>query len=182
MQINLDVRTALILRHPTAPAVLLLRRSATKKLFPNLITGIGGKVELAQGEGDDLVGAAWREFHEETKIPAALVSDVRLRLSTLISRGDQQVLLLWLTGQLVDLPPDLSCTEGILEFHPIAQLPIAEMIPTARQAIPFLLALPAADQIIYNSYLDHKGQLRTNQPSSPVGAAIEASEKASIPV
>lgn len=179
--INLDVRTAIILRHPTESAVLLLRRSATKKLFPNLITGIGGKVELAQGEGDDLIGAAWREFREETQIPATLVTDVRLRLSTLISRGDQQVLLLWLTGQLLALPPDLSCTEGELEFHPINQLPVDQMIPTARQAIPFVLALPADDLIVYNSYLDHEGQLRTNQPSSPVGAADEASEKAAVP-
>lgn len=162
--INLDVRTAMILRHPTEPAVLLLRRSATKKLFPNLITGIGGKVELAQGEGDDLIGAAWREFHEETKIPASLVADVRLRLSTLISRGDQQVLLLWLTGQLLSLPPDLSCTEGELAFHPIDHLPVDEMIPTARQAIPFILSLAADDPIVYNSCLDQRGDLITNLP------------------
>lgn len=162
--INLDVRTAIILRHPTEPAVLLLRRSATKKLFPNLITGIGGKVELAQGEGDDLIGAAWREFQEETKIPATLVADVRLRLSTLISRGDQQVLLLWLTGQLLAMPADLSCTEGVLEFHPINHLPVADMIPTARQAIPFILALAADDAIVYNSCLDQRGYLMTNMP------------------
>lgn len=163
MTINLDVRTAIILRHPTEPAVLLLRRSATKKLFPSLITGIGGKVELAQGEGDDLLGAAWREFQEETTIPAALVADVRLRLSTLISRGDQQVLLLWLTGQLLSLPPDLSCTEGELEFHAIDHLPLERMIPTARQAIPFVLALADDDRIVYNSCLHHDGRLITNQ-------------------
>lgn len=182
MMIKLDVRTALILHHPTEPAVLLLRRSPTKKLFPNLITGIGGKVELDQGEGEDLIGAAWREFQEETKIPADLVADVRLRLSTLISRDDQQVLLLWLTGRLLALPSDLSCTEGELAFHPLAQLPVTQMIPTARQAIPFVLALPAADPIIYNSYLDHEGRLITNQPFSPVSSAAEASEKASAPV
>lgn len=160
---QLDVRTAIILRHPTEPAVLLLRRSASKKLFPNLITGIGGKVELTAGEGDDLIGAAWREFQEETSIPADLVADVRLRLSTIISRGDQQVLLLWLTGQLLALPPDLSCTEGELEFHPINQLPVDEMIPTARQTIPFILALAADDPIVYNSCLERSGRLITNQ-------------------
>lgn len=161
--INLDVRTALVLRHPAEPTVLLLRRSPTKKLFPNLITGIGGKVELTAGEGDDLVAAAWREFQEETTIPPALVADVRLRLSTLISRGDQQVLLLWLTGCLLDLPPDLGCTEGVLEFHPITQLPLDAMIPTARQAIPFILALAADDPLVYNGFLDRSGRLVTNQ-------------------
>lgn len=159
---QLDVRTALVLRHPTEPSVLLLRRSPTKKLFPNLITGIGGKVELTDGEGDDLVAAAWREFQEETLIPADLVANVRLRLSTIISRGDQQVLLLWLTGQLLDLPSDLSCTEGVLEFHPITKLPVDDMIPTARQAIPFILALSANDSIVYNGFLDQNGRLITN--------------------
>lgn len=161
--IHLDVRTALVLRHPTEAAVLLLRRSPTKKLFPNLITGIGGKVELADGEGDDLVAAAWREFQEETKIPATLVADVRLRLSTIISRGDQQVLLLWLTGRLLDLPVDLGCTEGVLEFHPIDHLPVDDMIPTARQTIPFILALSVDDPIVYNGLLDRSGRLITNQ-------------------
>lgn len=160
---QLDVRTALVLRHPTAPAVLLLRRSATKKLFPNLITGIGGKVELAHGEGDDLIAATWREFHEETNIPAPLVSDVRLRLSTIISRGDQQVLLLWLTGKLLDLPADLSCTEGQLEFHAVDQLPLDAMIPTARQAIPVILALADSDPIIYNGFFERNGHLVTNR-------------------
>lgn len=160
---QLDVRTALVLRHPTEAAVLLLRRSPTKKLFPNLITGIGGKVELTDGEGGDLVAAAWREFQEETKIPAEIVADVRLRLTTIITRGEQQVLLLWLTGQLLDLPSDLSCTEGVLEFHPITQLPVDEMIPTARQTIPFVLALSADDPIVYNGFLDHGGRLITNK-------------------
>ncbi|MEZ4729889.1 MAG: NUDIX hydrolase [Caldilineaceae bacterium] len=160
---QLDVRTAIVLRHPTEPAVLLLRRSATKKLFPNLITGIGGKVELDTGEGDDLIAAAWREFQEETQIPPALVADVRLRLSTIISRGDQQVLLLWLTGRLTALPPDLCCTEGQLEFHTVDQLPLDEMIPTARQAIPLMLALADEDPIVYNGCFDRNGRLITNR-------------------
>ncbi|MBX3010752.1 MAG: NUDIX domain-containing protein [Caldilineaceae bacterium] len=160
---ELDVRSALVLRHPTEPLVLLLRRSASKKLFPNLITGIGGKVELTQGEGNDLIGAAWREFDEETQIPHALVTDVRLRLATIVSRGEQVVLLLWLTGQLTALPPDLGCTEGQLAFHAIDQLPINDMIPTARHAIPFILALAKDDPVVYSGCFDHHGRLMTNR-------------------
>ena len=156
---QLDVRTALILRHPTDAKVLLLRRSPTKKLFPNLITGIGGKVELTQGEGDDLLAAALREFHEETAIPAACLTHLRLRLSTILTRGDLQVILLWFTGWLTALPTDLRCTEGELEFHPLAQLPIHAMIPTASQAIPFILSLPDSDETIYNGYFDQANRL-----------------------
>jgi 8-oxo-dGTP pyrophosphatase MutT (NUDIX family) len=160
---ELDVRSALVLRHPTAAAVLLLRRSAAKKLFPNLITGIGGKIELAQGEGDDLIGATWREAQEETRITASMVADVRLRLSTIISRGAQQVLLLWLTGRLTVLPPDLGCTEGQLAFYALEQLPVAEMIPTARRAIPFILSLADDDSTVYNGFFTEALELVTNR-------------------
>ena len=160
--VQLDIRTAIILRHPTENAVLLLRRSATKKLFPNHITGIGGKVEVDQGEGNDLNAAAWREFAEETNIPETLVTDVRLRLSTILTRGDLQVILLWYTGKLTALPPDLSCTEGDLAFYPVDQLPIPAMIPTASQTIPFILALPDEDATIYNGYFDDRDRLFTN--------------------
>jgi hypothetical protein len=68
-----------------------------------------------------------------------------------------------LTGQLLDLPSDLSCTEGVLEFHPITQLPVDDMIPTARQTIPFILALSADDPVVYNGCLDRSGRLITNR-------------------
>ena len=160
---KLDVRTAIILRHPTEAAALLLRRSPTKKLFPNRITGIGGKVEIDEGEGNDLDAAAWREFLEETNIPDTTVTDVRLRLSTILTRGELQVILLWFTGQLTTVPADLSCTEGELGFYPLDQLPIHDMIPTASQTIPFILALPHDDQTIYNGYFDDQNRLFTNR-------------------
>ena len=163
---KLDVRTAIVLGHPTENKVLLLRRSPTKKLFPDHITGIGGKVELNEGEGNDLTAAAWREFLEETKIPDTTVTDVRLRLSTILTRGELQVILLWFTGQLRALPPDLSCTEGELAFYPLDQLPIHDMIPTASQTIPFVLALPDDDRAIYNGYFDEQNRLFTNYPHS----------------
>ena len=159
---ELDVRTALILLHPNQEQVLLLRRSETKRLFPNLITGVGGKVELESGEGSDLMAAMWREFCEETAILPSGITDVRLRLSTLISRPPLQVVLLWYTGQLVTAPTDLSCTEGKLKFHPIDQLPFKEMIPTAREAIPFILSLHQDDERVYNGCFDTNMKLITN--------------------
>jgi hypothetical protein len=91
-----------------------------------------------------------------------MVTDVRLRLSTILTRGDLQVILLWYTGQLSTLPPDLSCTEGELAFYPLDQLPIHDMIPTASQTIPFILSLPDEDETIYNGYFDAQDRLFTN--------------------
>src|ERR1041384_2274600 len=107
MPMTLDVRTVLVPWDPERRRVLLLRRSPEKALFPNLLTGIGGKGELKDGEDEDLEGAMWREFREETRIPPQLVGDCRLRLSTILSRGLQQVVLLWFTGELKHMPSDL---------------------------------------------------------------------------
>ena len=159
---KLGVFTAIVLRHPSADAALLLRRSEGKKRFPGLITGIGGQVELEQGEGEDLGASLLREFQEETNIPLETVADIRCRLLTIITRGDLQVLLLWFIGQLTAMPDDLSCTEGALEFFDVGDLPSEQMIPTARRAIPFILALPEDDPTIYNGCFSADGQLVTN--------------------
>ncbi len=146
---KIDIRGALVLFHPTDPdQILLLKRSNSKKLFPNLITGIGGKVELDQGEGEDLESSLLREFTEETSIPKETVRDIHLRLSTITNR-EELVVLLWYTGHLTTLPQDLACTEGVLAFYNKNNLPLSEMIPTAGQAIPFITSLPETDTTVY---------------------------------
>lgn len=155
---TLDVFTALILTHPTDEnQILLLRRSPEKKLFPNLITGIGGKVELEQGEGRDLDQAMWREFTEETKIPPSTIENARLRLTTIVGRGEKIVLLLWYTGKITLLPQDLSCNEGTLAFFDKRALPLGDMVPTASRTIPFICALAKDDPTVYvSSFANNK--------------------------
>src|SRR5688572_15020183 len=162
----LDVRTILVLRHPDRRQVLLLRRSPHKKLFPNLITGIGGGVELARGEGADLDQAVLRELEEETQIHRNVISGLRLKLTSVLSRNDAQVMLLWYMGNLAAIPSDLSCTEGELAFYPGSDLPLAAMVPTAREAIPFVISLPDDDAKTYNGvYAGKNFNLLTNHPN-----------------
>src|SRR6476660_4204830 len=160
---QLDVRTILILRHPDRRQVLLLRRSPLKKLFPNLITGIGGAVELALGEGSDLDAAVLRELEEETRIARSDISDLRLRLATVLNRNDAIVGLLWYRANLSIIPSDLSCSEGELRFYPGKDLPLDLMIPTAREAIPFVVELSDDDPTTYSGiYDDENFGLLTN--------------------
>lgn len=149
-KLRLDAFTALVLRHPTEDSVLLLKRSEMKTRWPGYITGIGGQVELGDGEADDLVAATMREFSEETRIPPDQIANVQLRLSTIVSREEVQNVLLWFTGQLLSVPSDLFCPDGTLSFYPLDELPLVEMIPTARVAIPFITSLAADDLTIYN--------------------------------
>src|SRR5262245_14025502 len=121
---QLDVRTVLVLEHPDRHRVLLLRRSPDKRLFPGLITGIGGRVELDRREAQDLELALWREINEELGTSAEQIQRLRLRLTTLLTRGDQQVILLWFTGMLRQVPASLNCSEGTLEFFQKDNLPL----------------------------------------------------------
>jgi 8-oxo-dGTP pyrophosphatase MutT (NUDIX family) len=154
--VHLDVRTILVLWHPDRRRVLLLRRSASKKLFPGLITGIGGAVELALGEGSDLESSVLRELEEETRIHPNVISDLRLRLSSLLSRDGAQVVLFWYTAKLLQIPTDLSCSEGELRFYPAQDLPLDRMVPTARGAIPLVISLPDDDHTTYSGIYDGK--------------------------
>lgn len=146
---RLDVRTILVPIHPDGRQFLLLQRSPQKKLFPNLITGIGGAVELEQGEGANLEAAALRELTEETQIPPETLHNLRIRLTTHLVRGQDLVILLWLTAHLTRLPENLSSPDGQLAFYPRQKLPLPQMVPTAREAIAFLARLGAEDERCY---------------------------------
>ncbi len=157
---ELDCRTALILRHPDGKQVLLLKRSPLKKLLPNLITGIGGKAEFELGDGANLEKSGLREFVEETKIDVNIISGMQLKLSTIISRGNLQVVLFWFTGQLKEAPKDLSCNEGDLKFYKIDAMPLKEFTAAARKAIPFILSRD--DDKVYNGVFADDGELLVN--------------------
>ncbi len=162
---RIDIRTIFIPQLPSNH-VLLLRRSPAKTLFPNLITGIGGKVELTAGEGEDLAAAGLREWQEEVPQLKDSLQDLRLRLVTHDTRGDDIYLLLWFTAKLAELPTDLSCSEGQLLILKSNQLPLEEMVPTARQAIPSVLNLADDDQHIYDGVFSTSLEELTVSPAS----------------
>jgi 8-oxo-dGTP pyrophosphatase MutT (NUDIX family) len=162
---RLDVRTILVLWHPDRQQVLLLRRSAEKRLFPNLLTGIGGAVELAAGEGADLESSVLRELEEETQITRGQIDDLRLRLTTVLSRDNAQVMLLWYTAILKHIPSSLFSSEGQLAFFPAQNLPLDGMVPTAREAIQFVISVGDDGHTTYSGIYDAKDfELWTNHP------------------
>jgi 8-oxo-dGTP diphosphatase len=163
---KLDARTILVLHDQAGGRVLLLRRAPHKKLFPNLITGIGGKIELHDGEAEDIERSLWREVSEETGLGPHQIKDLQLRLSTILSRGQEQVVLFWFTGRLVNVPDQpIPCPEGRLEWFDCCRLPVDEMTPTGREAIPFIVSLSEKETTAYNG-IYNPGTLRltTNRP------------------
>ncbi|MFN7161314.1 MAG: NUDIX hydrolase [Candidatus Gracilibacteria bacterium] len=165
-KIALDVRTVLLLLDPSKTKILILKRSNTKKLFPELMTGIGGKVE--EGEYTDILGSMMREFQEETCINPQDLESINLRLITLDQRGDSTHLLYWTTGVLKNLPDDLSCNEGELEWLDIQRLLKGEFdqygkgfIASAEVCIKYILQLDTHDQLIHTAVMHmNEGKLK----------------------
>lgn len=156
---QLDVQNILVLHHQDRQQILLLKRSPTKKLFPSLVTGVGGKVEVDKGEANNLSASVFREFTEETSILPETVDDLRLRLVTTRVGDDEVVVLLWYTGFLQTTPEDLSCNEGELFFIDRTQLDTLNFVPSARDPIRFVVALSDADHVVYTAVYDRDMQL-----------------------
>ena len=104
--------SVILLEHEAS--YLLLQRSPSKRIHPNLWTGIGGKVE--DHEFADLRRSALRELLEETGISGDAVTSFCLRRVLLHARRDAPLtLLLYFTGSLNEqmLP---ACSEGTLAW------------------------------------------------------------------
>ena len=71
--------------------ILLLERSASKKIYPNLWSGVGGHVE--PNELGDIKLSCLREIHEETNIPPEHITTLDHRYLVLRHKGTE----LWQT-------------------------------------------------------------------------------------
>jgi 8-oxo-dGTP diphosphatase len=127
--------TALLLHH--AQSYLLLQRAPTKRLAPNLWTGIGGKIEAH--ELNDLNASVLREVVEETGIPASAIARLTLRRALLHNRPHEPLtLLLFFTGELHEplMPP---CTEGTLAWVTPERITELPMLETTRSVLPLAI-------------------------------------------
>ncbi len=90
--------------------ILVLRRAANKQIFPNKLSGFGGKIE----PGEELYAAASREFTEETGLT---ISDLKLKGNFIVFMGNGFVNILYIfvgtqfTGDLIT-----SSDEGTISW------------------------------------------------------------------
>ncbi|NLT73990.1 MAG: NUDIX domain-containing protein [Chloroflexi bacterium] len=114
--------------------LLLLRGAPDKRLWPNLLNGLGGHLE----PGEDPLSGALREIQEE----AGLVPDV-LSLRALVHvsgrDGNPGVLLFVFLGH-VPGPEAHPGAEGSLEWHALSALPWDEMVADLPDLLPRILA------------------------------------------
>ena len=147
--LNLKAWTIIVLKDPQKRKVLLLKRAPDKKIFPNLITGIGGHVEMLQGECDDIQESVLRELEEESAVKREHLNNLQARLVTLVTEHEGSRILYWFTATLKEELEDLRCPDGVLQWYEKDMLPDS-LTPTAAKAIPFILGLSEEDKTLYD--------------------------------
>lgn len=110
--------------------VLLMKRAAHRRVFPNQYNGVGGHIE----RGEDPYTSAIREIEEETGLQ---VHDVRLRAVYNIDAGSETGIMLFVFTAYSDsraLAADES--EGTLHWIPVDQIAALDLVEDLPLIIP----------------------------------------------
>lgn len=116
--------------------MLLLERSPTKNLFPNLYTGIGGHIDIHEGE-HDIWGAMRRELEEETHIPWDGISDKKMIAQVSRREKEKSILMFVFSGTIEKETSPLTCTEGTLHWVKNENIMSLPLIPTSRLLLKY---------------------------------------------
>ena len=124
-------------------AVLMLKRDARKRVFPNQYNGLGGHVE----RGEDVRSSALREIKEESGLA---VHSLRLRSIHNIDAGGASGILLFVftaVSDSRDLKPDTP--EGTLEWISIDRILDYDLVEDLPQLLPRIFHLPESQYPLY---------------------------------
>lgn len=135
--------------------MLLLRGAPDKRLFPNLLNGVGGHIE----RGESPVEAARREMLEETGI--ATGTDLRLAASITVDTGDEAPgvqIFVFLTT--IDHQTGRPSSEGALEWHTLTGALSETLVPDLYSLLPLLLSESSSPAPYFLTYrYDEAGRL-----------------------
>jgi 8-oxo-dGTP diphosphatase len=139
--------------------VLLLKRSAHKRIFPNRYNGVGGHIE----RGEDPLTGARREILEETGLH---IHDLKLCAIYSVDAGaDVGITVYAFVGECAERTV-IDSDEGTLEWVPLAELDRRDLVDDLPLVLPRLLAMQAGDAPIFV-------QMRYNERDEMVVSIVE---------
>lgn len=130
--------------------VLLMKRSPTRRVFPNRYNGVGGHIE----RDEDVLSSLRREVREETGLT---VHSEHLRAVYNIDAGDSSGITLFVFTAVSDQREVVANVEGTLHWvarDAVAALDLVEDLPVL---LPRLFALNVTDAplFVHVSYDEH---------------------------
>lgn len=131
-------------------AVLLMKRGAHKRIFPNRYNGVGGHLERDE---DPLTGAI-REIKEETGLD---VREVRLRgVHNIDTGGEGGILLFTFTAVSDTRSITVDSPEGTLHWISLDQIAGLDLVEDLPYILPRVVAMGADDTpfFVHVSYDD----------------------------
>jgi 8-oxo-dGTP diphosphatase len=133
--------------------ILLMKRAATKRIFPNQYNGLGGHIERDE---DPLTGAK-REVLEESGLS---VQNLRLRAIYNIDAGQETGIILFVyLGESESREITVETEEGRLEWIPIAKLHDYDLVEDLPLILPRILEMEKTTPpySVHVSYDEHDG-------------------------
>jgi 8-oxo-dGTP diphosphatase len=131
-------------------SVLLMKRAAHKRVFPNRYNGLGGHIE----RDEDPLTSARREIYEESGLR---VRDLRLCSVHNIDAGEASGILLFVFVATSDTRETIDSSEGTLHWVPFDQLASLDLVEDLPMLLPRILAHDAqsAAEFVHVSYNAH---------------------------
>lgn len=130
-------------------AVLLMRRAAHRRIFPNKYNGLGGHVE----RGENPAETAHREVLEESGL---LVRDVRLHGIHHIDAGAENsgIVMYVFSAQAESCEITVTTDEGTLEWIPVERVAELDAVEDLPIVLPRILAMKpdAPPYLVHVSY------------------------------
>ncbi len=122
--------------------VLLMKRAATKRVFPNHYNGVGGHIE----RDEDPLTSARREIYEETGLE---LHDLRLQAVYNIDAGAESGIVLFVfTGQSVRRDVTAN-SEGSLHWVQREQLAELDLVEDLPYLLPRLMTMQPNDPPLF---------------------------------
>lgn len=122
--------------------VLLMKRAAHKRVFPNRYNGVGGHIE----RDEDPLSSARREILEETGLQ---VSDIRLRAVYNIDAGQKTGITLLVFTAISESRSVIANEEGTLHWIPLDRVLELDLVDDLPLILPRLLAMSASDMPLF---------------------------------
>jgi 8-oxo-dGTP diphosphatase len=122
--------------------ILLMKRGAHKRVFPNRYNGLGGHIERYE----DPLSSAAREIHEESGLT---VRDLRLRAVYSVDAGASAGIILFVFTAFSDSRVVSANDEGTLHWVPRDTLLTLDLVDDLPLILPRILGADTSNEVIF---------------------------------